>query len=553
MKIRRFFAPDIRQAMRLVREEQGADAVILSNRKVDGGVEIVAAMDFDESLLSPASASDPRQETTPNEALQPSARAAAQIGMFREVAQATAAEAPVVSKSAAPGTLRSIPTAKPSAPATSTPLETRPTTAPQGNAAPVKQNNPAQNNPNLKPAAAPVPASKPASKPVNLSSSPTTTGATTTTPSRIPSNPATTRAPAGTTRTEGGKEEDKNTNRVAVGSENVRRPSAESTHASPRSQEKIEKMWVQDPVLVDMRRDLKELRGLLEHQLSGLAWSETRRRTPIQAQLLRSLTELGLTMNLSRELAGAVALVGDLDTAWRHAMGLLAERLTVEEDTILEQGGVVALLGATGVGKTTTVAKLAAHYAMRHGRERVVLVTTDSYRIGSQEQLRTFARILGVPMRVAADAAELSQTLEGLADCGLVLIDTAGMSHRDLRLSEQFATLRGAGRGIRSYLVLSAITQRAGLEEVIRAFSEMNIAGCIMTKLDEAASLGEIISVVIRHQLPVSYLGVGQRVPEDLLPARAHNLVSRAVALLQNNVPDIEEESLAMAFGNISC
>ncbi|CAK0751712.1 flagellar biosynthesis protein FlhF [Gammaproteobacteria bacterium] len=319
------------------------------------------------------------------------------------------------------------------------------------------------------------------------------------------------------------------------------------TATAPRA---TDALWGQDPVMVDMRRELKELRGLLEHQLSGLAWSETTRRTPVQARLLRALTELGLTMSLSRELAGAVSTTGEFDIAWRHAMGVLAERLTIEEDAILEQGGVVALVGSTGVGKTTTVAKLAAHYALRHGRERVALVTTDGYRIGSQEQLRTFARILGVPMRTVADAGELSEALEGLADCGLVLIDTAGMSQRDLRLSEQFATLRGAGREIRSYLVLSAITQRAGLEEVVRAFSEMNVAGCILTKLDEAASLGEVLSVVVRHQLPITYLGVGQRVPEDLLPARAHNLVSRAVALLQQHAPDIEEESLAMAFGS---
>lgn len=536
MKIRRFFAPDIRQAMRLVREAQGPDAVILSNRSVEGGVEIVAAVDFDDSMLSSSQDANQGMEAQ-TMASQPATRAAAQIGMFRAIAQNTAPTnptPPVAASKPAPsqGIPRPAPSNKPSIPA---PTSRRPTTTvkPTQTSTETKQKNPTVKSTTA--------AAKPtALKPANLASFTTPAAAA---PGRIPSyNPPEAKLPTESTWSENELE-----NQTSSQASDDHHSSA--SRAASRSKENL---WGQDPVLVDMRRELKELRGLLEHQLSGLVWSETTRRTPVQAQLLRALSELGLAMNLSRELTGAVSAVGEFDTAWRHAMGLLAERLTVDEDAILEHGGVVALVGATGVGKTTTVAKLAAHYALRHGRERVALVTTDSYRIGSQEQLRTFARILGVPMRVAADAAELSQTLEGLADCGLVLIDTAGMSQRDLRISEQFATLRagGADRGIRAYLVMSAITQRIGLEEIIRAFGKMDLAGCILTKLDEAASLGEIISVVVRHKLPVTYLGVGQRVPEDLLPARAHNLVSRAVALLQQHAPDIEEESLAMAFGN---
>jgi len=521
MKIRRFFAPDIRQATRLVVDALGPEAVILSNRKVEGGVEIVAAVDFDETLLARQETSSPEENAPQAPAL---ARARAQIEMFRAVAQSVAAQTTPQEGTMGATQLKTPPSVEPIAPksddsAPKSPAEkTRPT--------PEAAKSPAPNS-------APKPASS-AARPTPLKTAP---------PQRIPASeiPPGKNPPAVPPKTA-------TTPRIPnYHAENAPTPANASTSTRPRP---IEEHWVQDPVLAEMRRELKELRGLLEHQLSGLAWSETTRRTPVQAQLLRSLTELGLTVDIARELANATVLAGDFDTAWRHAMNLLAERLTIEEDLILEHGGVVALVGATGVGKTTTVAKLAAHYAMRHGRERVALVTTDSYRIGSQEQLRTFARILGVPMRVAADAAELTQTLEALSDCGLVLIDTAGMSQRDMRLSEQFATLRGAGREIRSYLVLSAITQRLGLEEVTRAFGEIRVVGCILTKLDEAASLGEAISVVIRHKLPISYLGIGQRVPEDLLPARAHNLVSRAVALLQQRPPDIEEESLAMAFGS---
>jgi len=535
MKIRRFFAPDIRQAMRLVREAQGPDAVILSNRKVEGGVEIVAAMDFDETLLSPSATTDngaPRIEAAPP---LPSARTAAQIGMFQAVAQTAPTSKPM-----AQNMPRLTQAAKTPAPVQNNMPVSRPPTPAQNPIS--KPTAMAQNAPVAK---APTSAAKlGGSKPATPSSF-AAPAATATPPSRIPSyNPPEARISTGSTWSSVGDDTETNGQEVSYDSSNSRR-----TSTAPRAADAV---WTQDPVLVNMGRELKELRGLLEHQLSGLAWSETTRRTPVQARLLRALSELGLTMSLSKELTAAVSTTGEFDTAWRHAMGLLAERLTVDEDAILEQGGVVALVGATGVGKTTTVAKLAAHYALRHGRERVALVTTDGYRIGSQEQLRTFARILGVPMRTVADAGELSEALEGLSDCGLVLIDTAGMSQRDVRLSEQFATLRGAGREIRSYLVLSAITQRLGLEEVIRAFSDMEVAGCILTKLDEAASLGEVLSVVVRHKLPITYLGVGQRVPEDLLPARAHNLISRAVALLQQHAPDLEEESLAMAFGSTS-
>ncbi len=467
MKIRRFFAPDIRQAMRLVREAQGPDAVILSNRKVEGGVEIVAAVDFDESALGPSSAPP-------------------------------ASEAP---RSPPPR-----PTEPPARPVAATPPKQQP----------LRPKIPAYDHPEA--VDPPAPPAWP--------DLPETSGG----------RPATKKdAPATELPSDEGRSEPRRN-----------RPS------NNRLLENPDIVWSQDPVLVEMRRDIKDLRSLLEYQLSGLAWNELGRRNPIQARLLRSFMEMGLAPQFCRELADQVAQMSDFDTAWRAALGLLAERIPVTGEELLDRGGIIALVGATGVGKTTTVAKLAAHYALRHGRDQVALVTTDGYRVGAQEQLRTFGRILGVPVRVANDAAELGQAVESLGDYGLVVVDTAGMSQRDLRLSEQFTTLQNTGKDIRAYLVLSATTQLAGLTEVIRAFGTVDLLGCILTKLDEAASLGEALSVVMGHQLPVAYLGVGQRVPEDLLPARPHNLVSRAVALLQRHAPEIEEESLALAFGGTS-
>jgi flagellar biosynthesis protein FlhF len=182
----------------------------------------------------------------------------------------------------------------------------------------------------------------------------------------------------------------------------------------------------------------------------------------------------------------------------------------------MAQGGVVALVGPTGVGKTTSVAKIAARYAMRHGYDQVALVTTDSYRIAAHEQLRTYARILGVPVRVANDADELRTTLDNLADRSLVLIDTAGMSQRDRRLAEQFHTLVTGAPTVQTYAVLAANTQPGGLDETVHAFRGAELDGCVLTKIDESTSLGPALSTIIEQSLPLAFLSDGQRVPEDL-------------------------------------
>lgn len=428
MKIRRFFAPDMRQAIRKVREEQGPDAVILSNRRVEGGVEIIAAVDYDEDVLS--------------ESLRGAEPAAVQ---------------------AAPRDERILPPAAADA--------------------------------------TPAPVSQPFSD-------------VTETAQRTASEPAPGQEPP------------------------ARRPP------------EIE--WSQDPVLAEMRREIRGLRGLLENQLSGIAWGEMGRRQPWRAELLRRLTMLGLNSALCRTLADEVAGSEDVDHAWRHCLALLARRVPVMDDEILTHGGIVALIGPTGVGKTTTVAKLAARFALRHGQRQVALITTDNYRIGAHEQLRTYAQILGVPIQVAADGDELRAAINSLYDKRLVLIDTAGMSQRDVRLTEQLAALGSGSPMVKNYLVLSAMAQSAVLDETIRAFRHVELRGCILTKTDEAASLGGALSAVIQHQLPLAYVGDGQRVPEDLQPARAHNLVARAVALMQQSGQVPEDESLALTFGGMA-
>jgi len=400
MKVKRFFAPDMRQAIQKVREDQGPDAVILSNRQVEGGIEIIAALDYDESLLEPQSV------------------AAGAAG-----SDATGAQAPT------------------------------------------------------------------------------------------PDAADTFGAPA----------------------------AAQQRRAQPVD-------WAQDPAIVSMREEIRQLRGLLENQLAHLAWNDTERRQPLYTEVMRRLTAMELDPALVERVSAPAVHARDERHAWQLALTELAATLPIADNDFCDQGGVVALVGSTGVGKTTSVAKLAARYVLRHGRRHVALVTTDSYRIGAHEQLMTYGRLLGIPVQVAVDHKELRSTLNSLADKRLVLIDTAGMSQRDVRLSQQFATLADSGIPIRTLLVLSATLHPSVMDETIRAFSSVALDAAILTKLDEAASLGGVLSTVIKQHLPLMFVANGQRVPEDLHPARAQNLVEQAAELASGH--DLPADSvMAEQFG----
>lgn len=436
MKIKRVFATNARQAMRTVREQLGPDAVILSNRRVADGIEVVAAVDYDASL-------------------------------FKSAVNPTAARPAAPSLAIAPRT-------EPNKDPTSTSAE---------------------------------PASPPAEKPESLF-------------------------------------------RLLSALQTPQRKANPAT-ATPPTGRKSDVVWAQDPMLADMYNEIKVLRGMVEEQLCGLAWGDQLRRQPQRAGLLRRLVEYGLSPRLCQDLADEIGGVLDLDRAWFEALGRLCQRLPVIDDDIVTNGGVVALVGPTGVGKTTTVAKLAARFTLRHGPGRVALVTTDGYRIGAHEQLRTFGRILDLPVRVAADEKELRSALQGLEDKDLILVDTAGMGQRDLRLSEQLAMLNNGVPQVKVYLVLAATTQIAGLEEIVSAFQDVKLNGCIATKVDEAGRLGALVSVIIDKQLPLAYLSDGQRVPEDLQPARAQTVISTGARLMRKAAPEIDNDVLALAFGGM--
>ena len=407
MKIKRFVAPDMRQAMREVREEQGPEAVILSTRRLDEGIEVVAAIDYDESLV----------------------REAARHGapLAATLVEAEAASKPRVAETA-PAALLSRP---PVAVAVPPPL------------------SPANDMPAMRP---------------------------------------------------------------------LVEQAAQET--------------------AQMRSELGSLREMLEMQLSSLAWNDMERRQPLRARVLREMTRLGIEADVARALVAELPDQISAEQARYLPLGMLSRSLTVSgRDLCGDDSGVIALVGPTGVGKTTTIAKLAARAVMRHGADRVALVSTDHYRIGAAAQLEHYGRLLGARVYPAYDAASLRKVLEMLRGSHTVLIDTAGVAGSDPRLTQQLEILADAS-GLRACLVLAANAQSQALDEAVRAYLPLKPHACILTKLDEAPALGGALSVLIRHRLPLDYTTDGQRVPEDIATADARVLVCRAAQSLKSQIPD---------------
>ncbi|MEW5787350.1 MAG: flagellar biosynthesis protein FlhF [Pseudomonadota bacterium] len=301
----------------------------------------------------------------------------------------------------------------------------------------------------------------------------------------------------------------------------------------------------QPEAVKELVREVRLLRGLVEGQLAGFAWNDLTRKDPLRAEAMKRLLAAGFSAALSRQLLDRVAGdETDLTQVLKRIKSTIAHNLKVAEpaDDIVERGGVYALVGPTGVGKTTTVAKLAARAVLRHGAGKVALVTTDTYRIGAQDQLRIYGRILGTPVFAVRDENDLELTLSDLAGRHLVLIDTVGMSQRDKRVTEQVSLLCGEGRDVQRLLLMGAPSQGITLEEVARAYSGPGLIGCILTKIDEALTYGPVLDVAIRHELPVHYVTNGQRVPEDLHQANPAYLADRAFRVNQVESPFSQDE-----------
>ena len=284
--------------------------------------------------------------------------------------------------------------------------------------------------------------------------------------------------------------------------------------------------------LADIRAEIASLRNVLQFQLADMQQQQHSRLKPQQRYLLQQLCDMGISQTLAAQLVTYTPAECNEREAWLYLLKLLSNRLATNNDDILTQQGVVALVGPTGTGKTTTIAKLAARYAQKYGADQVALITIDTYRIAAYEQLATYGKIIGCPVRKAQSGEQLADLLFQLRNKRMVLIDTAGFSQRDSRLISQLATFgQVSGQQVKNYLVVQGNTQQATLKHIINAYKSIDLQGCIITKLDECYSLGEVVSNVIEAQLPVSYVADGQQVPEDIHVANAKSIISLAAKL----------------------
>ncbi len=302
-----------------------------------------------------------------------------------------------------------------------------------------------------------------------------------------------------------------------------------------------------------MMNEIRAMRGMMESQLAELSWGTTQQREPQKAAVLREMLAAGFSASLSRYLVDKLPAGKDAAESLRWVKTVLARNITTmaDEDAILDRGGVFALVGPTGVGKTTTTAKLAARCVMRHGPEKLALITTDAYRIGGHEQLRIYGKILGVMVHSVKDEADLRIALKELRNKHTVLIDTIGMSQRDQMVTEQVAMLTESGADVKRLLCLNATSTNETLNEVVRAYQGTGLAGAIMTKMDEAASIGNVLDVLVRQKLNLHYISNGQRVPEDLHLADRAMLVDRAFRTRRDAAAQIADADLPLMMGGL--
>ncbi len=479
MKIKRYTAESMRAALAQVRVEQGSDAVILSSRRGEEGIEVIAAVDYDEALFA-----DVRQQR-----------------VAQQAEAAAAAPAPALAPT---------PVATPRA--ATTPTVAPPLVATAARAARPMATPPAAAKGVIVPPREAVPPRK-AVPPLEAAPSREATPPRVIAPQRV-------ETPA----------------RVLAS----RRAAAPAT---PRS----------DAGFNLMQREMQEMRRLLETGMAGMTWSDKRLREPLKALVLEQLTAMDIAPDVAMSIAEQTPRRTTLQNSANIPLALLVKHLPVGTDQTCITGGITALVGPTGAGKTTTIAKLAARWCLAHGAKDLALISTDAYRIGAREQLMTYARILGAPMFTANSGKELARLLARLSAKRLVLIDTAGMGPRDVRLTEQLAALKLGAAKAKVLLALPAQGEGQALEEIMRAFAGVSPQACIITKVDEAASLGGVLSATIRHKLKIAYLCNGQRVPEDMHAAESRRVwLVRAAQHMKRGAPRVRDEAyLARTFGRV--
>lgn len=307
----------------------------------------------------------------------------------------------------------------------------------------------------------------------------------------------------------------------------VSKPAVKAVAAAP-----VKAVATQTPPAVpqadhqDILGEIKSMHSMLQQQLCTMSWNDAQQRDPQRASLMRRMLNAGFSTHLAKQLMDKMPN-GNAGEAWVKQVLKRNLHIAGEQDDIVVQGGVYALIGPTGVGKTTTTAKLAARAVVRYGADKVALLTTDTYRIGAYEQLKIYGKILNVAVHAVKDTDDLRLTLSALRHKHLVLIDTVGMGQRDERVANQNEMFDATG--VRRLLMLNATSSGDTLEDVVRMYHSEKVIGCIATKLDEAVNLGAVLDVAVRHRLVMHYMANGQRVPEDLHPINPDYLLHRAI------------------------
>lgn len=519
MKIKRFVAADMRSAMNLVRKEHGPDAVILSNRRIEEGIEIVAAANYDESAVQRALEAS-RRDVAPPPAPKPRTAADAVIAAVTRRRSSTPAPEPVAATTSAVAAL-----ARAAVGATGRTLDSAdeivPTRGSTGFAATLARaavNEPALPEQIFAPFA-----------------------------EAIVAPAASTAAPANRARFQIDPPHETHHESAAPAVQPPPLPTAAVTDAQPEiaaSEPAAVEAAVEaspapmlapaptltvvaqdDAEIRQLRQEVAGMRQVIEREMNRFT-DERLRGCPVRATALDLMDEYGFDAGLARDVAMQIPLETEAHRGRGLMLGLISRKLPIAPVDPLEEGGVIALVGPTGAGKTTTIAKLASRFAEKHAPRDVALVTTDTTRIGAREQLYGYGRQLGIAVHEANSGTDLDQLLERLKDYKLVLIDTAGLGPRDRALAAQLQWLRAA-RQVRTLLVLPANTSFGDMDEVVRRFGAANLQGLVLSKLDETGRFGNALSVAVDHALPITWVTDGQDVPEDLHRASAANLVLR--------------------------
>ncbi|PCI72736.1 MAG: flagellar biosynthesis protein FlhF [Gammaproteobacteria bacterium] len=302
--------------------------------------------------------------------------------------------------------------------------------------------------------------------------------------------------------------------------------------------------WSTDPGLIAMKEELALMRSMMKEQLDGIGWERLTERDPVTAMLNRRLSSLGISQPIIDQLIPKINSKLDPECCWQNLLAILAKSIPTDVTNIIANGGILAFMGGSGTGKTTTIAKLAARYVIKHGRDSVALITTDNYRAAGLQQLQSFAKILNLPVAQVSSKNTLDNLIEKFSDKKLILIDTPGMNRNDNEIIKQLRCLKDSAitsngnthsgfttRPIKKLLLLPATHQQSVLQQSLNLFKAYSPDSCIITNVDEATSLGEVLSCLIENRLPVAYTTDGQKVPENIRVARNHHLVSKAVWL----------------------